>query len=157
MTQRNVTHATFVIERDYPASSARVFHALADPKAKARWFVGPDDLNDGRFEMDFRVGGREFNSGGPKGGPVYTYNALYQDIIENERIVYTYDMHLDDQRISVSLTTIEIKPRSGGTRLVLTEQGAYLDGFDDPKMREHGTAELLDALGAELARQSADT
>jgi uncharacterized protein YndB with AHSA1/START domain len=157
VTQRNVTHATFVIERDYPASSARVFHALADPKAKARWFVGPDDLNDGRFEMDFRVGGREFNSGGPKGGPVYTYNALYQDIIENERIVYTYDMHLDDQRISVSLTTIEIKPRSGGTRLVLTEHGAYLDGLDDPKMREHGTAELLDALGAELARQSADT
>jgi uncharacterized protein YndB with AHSA1/START domain len=107
--------------------------------------------------MNFRVGGREVNSGGLKGGPVHVFNALYQDIVANERIVYTYDMHLDDQRISVSLATIELKPRGGGTLLVFTEQGAYLDGFDDPKVREHGTAERFDALGAELARQPAET
>jgi uncharacterized protein YndB with AHSA1/START domain len=42
MTNRSVTHATFVIERTYEATPARVFAAWADPKAKARWFVGPD-------------------------------------------------------------------------------------------------------------------
>jgi hypothetical protein len=68
----------------------------------------PSPSNAGRFEMDFRVGGREVNSGGPKGGPVLVFNAFYQDIVANERIVYTYDMHLDDQRISVSLATIEL-------------------------------------------------
>ena len=32
---RSVVHATFCIERTYPASSAQVFKALTDPAAKA--------------------------------------------------------------------------------------------------------------------------
>ena len=40
--------------------------------------------------------------------------------------------------------------RARGTRLVLTEQGAYLDGFDDPSVRRQGMEELLDALGRSL-------
>ncbi len=34
--------------------------------------------------------------------------------------------------------------------LILTEQGAFLDGFDKPELREHGTKGLLDQLGAAL-------
>ena len=89
------------------------------------------------------------------GGPVHTYDAIYQDIVADQRIVYSYDMHLDERRISVSLATVEFKPSAGGTRLVFTEQGAYLDGFDDPAVREEGTRELLGALDAELRRQAA--
>ena len=37
---RYVTHATFSLERSYPAPPARVFAAWADPAAKARWFAG---------------------------------------------------------------------------------------------------------------------
>ena len=37
-----------------------------------------------------------------------------------------------------------------GTRMVYTEQGAFLDGHDTPAQREHGTRELLDNLAAEL-------
>jgi uncharacterized protein YndB with AHSA1/START domain len=139
-----------VIERTYPAAPSRVFHALADKTAKSKWFVGPDDWGVGKFEMDFRVGGREINSGGPKEGPIHIFNAIYQDIVEDERIIYAYDMHLDGKRISVSLATIELKPDGKGTRLVFTEQGAFLDGFDDPAQRERGTHVLLDALGKAL-------
>jgi uncharacterized protein YndB with AHSA1/START domain len=155
MTERSVTHATFVIERTYDASSAKVFAAFATPEAKARWFAGPENWEAGKYELDFRVGGRERLSGGPAGGPIHSYDALYQDIVPNERLIYTYDMHLDDKRISVSLATLELKPAGKGTRMILTEQGAYLDGFDDPGQRERGTIDLLDALGAELKRQSA--
>jgi uncharacterized protein YndB with AHSA1/START domain len=155
MTERSVTHATFVIERTYDASPARVFAAWANPAVKSRWFAGPEDWESGAYELDFRVGGRERAGGGPPGGPVHTYDARYQDIVPNERIIISYDMHLDDKRISVSLATVELKPKGGGTRLVFTEQGAFLDGFDDPGLREKGTRDLLDALGAELARQSA--
>ena len=81
------------------------------------------------------------------------FDAIYQDIVPNERIMFSYDMHLDDRRISVSLTTIEFKPEGSGTRLAFTEQGAYLDGWDNPADREEGTAGLLDALGAELERE----
>jgi uncharacterized protein YndB with AHSA1/START domain len=150
MTNRSVTHATFVVERTYDASPARVFAAWADPTTKARWFAGPEDWDASGHELDFQVGGRECASGGPRGGPVHIYNAVYYDIVPNERIVYAYDMHLDETRISVSLATVEIKPAGASSRLIFTEQGAFLDGHDYPAEREQGTIELLDALDAEL-------
>ncbi len=121
MTERSVTHSTFVIERVYPVPPAKVFHALSDPTARKRWFVGPDEWSQAKFEMDFRIGGKEVNAGGPDGGPVHTFNAIYHDIVADARIIYSYDMHLDDTRISVSLATIDLKPEGAGTRLVFTE------------------------------------
>ncbi|MDQ0392983.1 SRPBCC family protein [Labrys monachus] len=150
MSQRSVTHATFALERLYPASPARVFNAFADPQAKALWFGGPDEWVKGERTFDFRVGGRETSSGGPVGGQMHAFNCLYQDIVPNERIIYTYDMALDGVRISVSLAIIEIRADGAGTRLVLTEHGAFLDGYDDPAGREHGTGWLLDKLGKSL-------
>jgi uncharacterized protein YndB with AHSA1/START domain len=155
MSERSTHHDTFVIERTYAASPARVFNAWADPAAKARWFVGPDEWMKGKHELDFRVGGRERVSGGPPGGPVHSFDGRYQDIVPNERIIYSYDMHLDDKRISVSLATVELKPAGAGTRLVFTEQAVFLDGYDIPAQREHGTRELLDNLDAELRREPA--
>ncbi len=156
MTKRSVTHTTFVIERTYPASPARVFSALADPVRKARWFTGPEEWGPDERTMDFRVGGRETSRGGPKGGPVSFFDARYQDIVPDERIVFTYDMHLDDTRISVSLATIQIRREAFGTRLIFTEQGAFLDGYDNPAGREQGMGDLFDALGTYLLREPAD-
>ena len=150
MTERSVRHARFTIERLYPASRERVFKAFSDPVAKAKWFVGPDDWEKSDHKLDFRAGGKESVSGGPPGGPVHHYNCSYEDIVPDERIVTTYEMHLDKTRISVSLATFEFKPAGAGTRLLLTEQGAFLDGFDKPELREAGTRSLLDQLGTAL-------
>lgn len=143
MSEHYVKHATFVVERTYPATPERVYHALADSEAKARWFSKPDIF-------DFRVGGREYSKGGPEEGPIFTFEALYQEIVPEQRIVYTYSLDVDDTRISVSVTTIEIAAAEGGTKLIFTEQGAFFDGHDTPEIREHGTNELLDALGRSL-------
>lgn len=152
MTERSVTHATFTVERTYDASPARVFAAWAEPAAKARWFGDPDQGVE-EFELDFRIGGREFNRGTVEGQD-HTYEARYQDIVPDERIVYAYDMHAGGSRISVSLGTVEFEPDGAGTRLTYTEQGAYLDGLDTPEQRQQGTGGLFDALGEELARQT---
>ena len=152
MSERSAQHATFIVERTYEASPARVFAAWADPTAKARWF-GADDPSEGdRFELDFRVGGREFQRGAAPNGRVYTLDARYQDIVPDERIVYSYDMTVDEQRISVSLGTVQLAATGEGTRLTYTEQGVYLDGLDTPDQREQGTGGLLDALGEYLQR-----
>ena len=141
--------------RTLEETAAMVFQAFADPTIKQRWFAGPEGWEEEQSEMDFRVGGRETSRGGPKGGPVHIFESRYQDIVPNERIIFAYDMHVDDKRISVSLATVELEPKGAGTRLVFTEQGAFLDGYDDAGSREHGTRELLDALGTVLGREPA--
>jgi uncharacterized protein YndB with AHSA1/START domain len=149
-TKRSTHHATFVIERSYDATPARVFAAFSDPKSKAQWFVGPDDWEKSDHKLDFRVGGHESVSGGPPGGQVHYFKATFQDIVPNQRIVSTYDMHLDKMKISVSLATLELHAAGAGTRLVYTEQGVFLDGYDDAGSRERGTRDLFDKLGAAL-------
>ena len=147
---RSVVHATFCIERTYSASRSQVFKALTDPAAKARWFTGGNGHTPLAREMDARPGGREHVQGRWESGVVSTLDAVYHDVVANEQIVYAYEMHLDDRKISVSLATLELKPEGAGTRFVMTEQGAFLDGYDDAHSRERGSNFLLDALGNSL-------
>ena len=151
---RSVSHATFTIERTYDAAPERVFHAFADQKAKSQWFGGPEGWTSSGLESDFRVGGYERESGGPPEGPISTYEATYHDIVEKERLVFTYDMYLDDERISVSLASVELKPAGEQTKLIYTEAGAYLDGHDIPEGREQGTRDLLDNLDVALRKEA---
>jgi uncharacterized protein YndB with AHSA1/START domain len=150
MIQRSVTSGMFTVERTYDASPERVFHALSDKAAKEAWFRGPPEWKNHYHTMDFRVGGEETNSGGPEGGPAHIYRATFQDIVPNERIITTYEMFFDETKISVSLAIYELKPHGSGTRLTLTEHGAFLDGYDDAGSRERGTNHLVDMLGAAL-------
>lgn len=144
---RFVTHATFSLERVYPVPVAQVFAAWADPAAKARWFApGPT----AGHELDFRVGGQEVVHGGPDGGPVMTFESFYRDIVPGERIVYSSTLSAGDDVVTVSVTTVELSLAGEGTQLVLTEQGTFLDGREEPAWRERGTADWLDALGTEL-------
>ncbi len=151
MSNRSATHSTFVIERDYDASPARVFAAWANVDAKSQWF-GPG--GEHQHELDFREGGREHFEAAA-GGAVYSYDARYEDIVADERFVYTYDMHRDGVRMSVSVTTVELLADGDRTHLRYTEQGVFLDGIDTPEQREHGTKELLDKLGDALAQGAA--
>ncbi|MBV9582996.1 MAG: SRPBCC family protein [Chloroflexi bacterium] len=145
-SQRSVTHGTFVIERSFPDSPARVFQAFADPALKRRWFGGAE-MTTTQHDLDFRVGGEEISRGGPPDGPVFTYAATYQDIVPEQRIVTTYVMDMGERRISASVTTIEFAPQgNNATHMVFTEQGVFLDGLDTPAQREEGSREFLDNL-----------
>ena len=153
MTEPTAIHASFTLERRYPYPPARVFAAFADPVLKARWFSGPDGCTPIERSCAFHEGGRERAVGRWPNGLVTDFDAIYHDIVADRRIVYSYAMRLDDRRISVSLATIEILPDGAGTRLIVTEQGAFLDGYEDNGSREHGTGDLLDRMAASLAAE----
>jgi len=102
--------------------------------------------------FEFRVGGEEILKGEFPGGRVTDFRSRYFDIVPDRRIVYGYGMHIDGVRISVSLATVEFQLDGAGTRLVVTEQGAFLDGYDDAGSREQGTRWLLEKLDAALRR-----
>ena len=92
----------------------------------------------------------ETSSGGPTGGPVHKFICLYQDIVENERIVYTYVMYVNDTRISVSLASIEFEPVATGTRLVMTERRI------PRRSRQAGVARVRQQRAARCSRRTAE-
>jgi uncharacterized protein YndB with AHSA1/START domain len=142
-----VTHATFTLERVYSAPPQRVFAAWSDRAAKARWFAGG---NADHHELDFRVGGREIVRGTHE-NHVLTFESHYQDIVLDERIVFAGSLYEGTTLATVSVTTVELRPDADGTRLLLTEYGAFLDGHEEPAWREQGTADQLAALAKELS------
>jgi uncharacterized protein YndB with AHSA1/START domain len=148
MTENALSHATFTIERDFRAAPAAVFAAFADHDTKAKWFGGPDPWRQISEGMDFREGGAEHNEGQfGEGGPISRFDAHYFEIVPDTRIVYSYEMRLNGERLSVSVASIELLPAGGGTHLTLTEMGMYYEG-DNPGQREAGTKQLMDALVA---------
>ena len=150
----SVVHDTFAVERTYPVAPARVFAAWASIEAKSQWFGDDAEVESiDEHQLDFRVGGGEFLSA-KAGGSAYTFDSRYYDIVENERMVWAYEMHVDGRRMSVSVGTVELTPVPGGTRLVMTEQGTYLDGLDTSEQREAGTREFLGSLAKYLERSA---
>src|SRR5215469_5868059 len=130
--QRSVVHAEFHLERVYDSPQSLVWRALTEPEAKAKWFSGKSaGWEVLAREMDVRVGGRERLRGRWESGLVTTFDAVYQDVVPNERLVYCYQMFLDERKISVSLATLQLESTGRGTRLKVAEQGAFLDGYDD--------------------------
>ena len=151
--QRSQTHATFVIERTYPVPVADVWHALSDTDARDQWFGGGPQFDVSDKSHDFHVGGRAIEDGQWHGGPRSRFEATYTDIVEPQRIVFTYDMWANDRHMSTSIATIVLEPEANGTRLTYTEQGVHFDGLDTTEGREEGTRGLLDNLGAYLTRK----
>ncbi|MGB6691741.1 MAG: SRPBCC domain-containing protein [Terracidiphilus sp.] len=155
-TESPTIHNTFVLERNFPQRPSRVFSAFAQPALKRRWYVDIEqDIRD--FHMDFRVGGVErfrygFKEGHPIAGSEIANESIYQDIVDEKRIVMTSRMSLNGKPIVVMLATFEFVPAEKGTDLILTHQGTYIDWPDGVKMIEMGWSQLIDRLQNELAQ-----
>jgi len=148
---RSVAHGQFTLRRALAATPEAVFRALTDIDAKAKWFVGPEGCQTRERTMDARAGGRELLTTLWPSGLVTAFDATYHDVLPNERLIYAYEMRLDERKISASLATLTLAPDPKGTLLTVTEQGVFLDGFEDAGSREQGTQGLLEALERSLA------
>ena len=77
---------------------------------------------------------------------------MIYDIVPDQRIVYSYEMHSGQELGSVSLATVEIVAEGSGTKLTYTEQGAFLDGLEKPEDRQE-LGWMFDNLGRYVASQ----
>jgi len=154
MSSLSTQHATFTIDRKFDAPLAWVYAAFATEAGKSRWFGGGEKWQPIERRFDFRVGGHEYVKGrwmeGEQKGALTVFDALYLEILPEQRIIYTYDMQHDGRHLSISLATLEFAAAGAATELRLTEQGAFLDGYDDAGGRERGTRELMGRLAASL-------
>ncbi|MBC7956676.1 MAG: SRPBCC family protein [Cytophagales bacterium] len=147
-TDTTVQHGSFVLQRDYQATPAQVFSAWASVEAKRNWFHGGTGWTQLAHSLDFRVGGLEISRGQTADGVRHDYDAHYQDIVPDARIILAFSMMVGPVRISSSLLTVTVQAEGQGTRLVLTEQIAVLDSRYPLAGREEGTRWLLENLAA---------
>ena len=146
MSEKMTEHTTLTIERHFNASLPKVFNAWAIAEQKRQWFACHGDWTPLEFRLDFRAGGSESNRIASTDGVVHTCQARYIDIVENERIIYAFDMMLDDKRISVSLATVTFTPEPARTKMSFVEQVVFLDGYGDNGSRLMGTEIGFDNL-----------
>jgi uncharacterized protein YndB with AHSA1/START domain len=146
----SVTQADFTLERHYDHAPERLWAAWTDQRVKERWFL-IDQSDATTYRLDAREGGTELLTTTLDDGRAISFAAQYVDVVASERLVYLTEMHLDGQRMSATLGVVTLEADGAGTRLTLTEHGAYLDGLDRPDHREQGTGEQLDRLASALA------
>lgn len=142
---------SFVITRDFAVAPQAVFLAWADPEAKRSWSDCHAEHTT-HYSLDFRVYGRESHRVVHPDNKVQNIEKVFFDIVPAQRIIFSYDITVDERRLSVSLVTVDFIATSNGTHMVYTEQLVYLDGHDDKEQRIRGTEEGLDRLGPVLAK-----
>lgn len=149
--ERRLAHSGFTLSRDYPVPVEKVWRAFAEEDSKREWFGDGDTFDRRAWAFDFRVGGRDIDEARFHGGPVSRYEGVYTDIVDQVRIVNTYDMWLDGIHMSTSVASFEFEQVPHGTRLTHVEHGVFFDQFHaDAPQREEGMRGLLDALAVHL-------
>jgi uncharacterized protein YndB with AHSA1/START domain len=110
-----------VITRLIDAPRALVFKAWTEPEHLARWW-GPKGFTTIRCEMDIRVGGAyRFGMRSPE-GKEYWKVGVYREIVEPERIVFTFAWEdAGGDPGDELLTTVTFAEDGGRTRLTLRQ------------------------------------
>ena len=121
---------SLTLKRKLSAPADKVFAAWTDPEKIVRWF-GPAETIDGSVlaDMDVRVGGRyrmRFKTGD---GESHEVGGVYQEVVRNERLVFSWAWHSTPER--ESLVTITLKADGDGTMLTL-----HQERFFDEKARD---------------------
>lgn len=146
MDQQAPVNPSLTMKRRLNATPAEVYRAWTDPDLLMRWF-GPENVTMQEAELDLRIGGtyrivmREDN------GERHQVSGAYQEIVENERLVFSWAWVTTPER--VSRVTVTFRPDGGGTILTLLHE----QFFDEAALRGHthgwtGSLVKLEALFA---------
>ena len=129
MTERNRAilapdDRTLVITRVFDAPRIRVWKAWTDPDQMARW-LGPRGFSGAVIKMDARPGGAyRFHLRSPDGEDLWA-QGVNREIVEPERMVYTWEWADAEGRPSgpETLVTVTFADHDGKTLLTLQQTG----------------------------------
>ena len=146
MTASPIEHSTFAVERALPSSPKHAFRFWSERDLKQRWTDCHPDWTVLEDRFDFRIGGEETRRWRTAEGQELTFRAHYLDIMQGRRIIYAFAMTIKGETQSASLATVELMPAGSQTRMLFTEQIAFLGSPDAFGMRRAGTEAGFDRL-----------
>ena len=98
----------------------------------------PDGCKFVSSEADIRMGGK-FRETMNCGGETYVAHGVYQEIVPNQKIVFTHQWK--EQNPIETVVTVKFREKKDGTEIILTQTG-----FSDPsaaKSHEEGWSSAL--------------
>jgi uncharacterized protein YndB with AHSA1/START domain len=142
------------IRRLIHAPRPRVYEALIDPEAVARWRV-PADMTCEVHELEPREGGairvsltyEEADRSGKTHGRTDTYRGRFVTLVPNECVVEVDEFETDDPAMQGEMkSTIRLADAGAGTELEAVHEG--LPAGVSPSDNETGWRQALDRLAA---------
>jgi uncharacterized protein YndB with AHSA1/START domain len=137
-----------VITRTFEAPRALVFKAWSKAEHAVRWF-GPKNFTVPHCKMDFRVGGAYRACICAPDGKEYWMRGLYREIVEPERIEFTFSWEEDGERGRENLVTVTFAEQGDKTRMTFRQ--AFFESIEQRDSHHEGWSECLDRLAQYLA------
>jgi uncharacterized protein YndB with AHSA1/START domain len=155
-----------VMERSFDAPVDLVWQMWTDPEHFKEWY-GPDGASIPVANMDVRVGGRRLvcmDVQSPNGPMQMWFVGEFQEVVENERLVYTESMSDENGNVqspsdmgmpgghpTTTEVNIDLEDVGGRTRMVLTHRGIPADSPGAA-----GWTMALDKLAARIGQLTTD-
>lgn len=125
-----VANPSLTMKRRLKATPAEVWRAWTDPKLLTRWF-GPENVETIEAEVDPRVGGTYRVVMLENTGERHQVSGSYQEVVENERLVFSWSWITTPER--VSRVTVTLKQDGAETILTLVHEKL----FDEQAVKGH--------------------
>jgi uncharacterized protein YndB with AHSA1/START domain len=139
-----------VMTRVFDAPRHLVFDAWTKPEHLKRWF-GPRGWTLPVCEMDRRPGGAWHSRMRSPEGLEYSNRGVVQEIVEPERLVFTFAWDDDDGKPGREmLITITLAEHGSGTEMTFIQ--ADLESVEDRDRHLEGWTESFDKLAEHLAK-----
>ena len=144
MKSKTAENRSLEIKRLIKAPRDRVYAAWTDPAQLKQWF-GPENVQTHDFIADVRVGGKYRWDLSNSEGEKMTVYGEYRELQPGKKIVFTWQWDDDEAwENQVSIVTVELEDREGGTELRLSHQ--QLPSEESRDRHAHGWNSVLDKL-----------
>jgi len=114
-----------VLEMRRPIRSSRekVFEAWTNPVQLKEWFAVAEGFTTPIAEVDLRVGGRyRLGMKAPGDNPLLIVGGVYREIVQPERLVFTWQWESADPDEPETLVTVEFQEHNGVTDVRLKHE-----------------------------------
>ena len=108
MDKKVETTPSLTMKRRLNASPAEVFEAWTDPQLLMRWF-GPENVTTQDVAVDARVGGSFRVVMIENTGERHEVSGSYYEVVENERLVFSWSWITTPERVSRVTVTIQAR------------------------------------------------